>query len=231
MPNDVNTAPGLPNGRHEHATDAPDRRGPPSPPISPSQRLPSLLEVDQLKQECHSTRTDVSKQELLTEQIQEQNVEVVCTVPWRVAEEADYPTAFSCSSTSRIPATADLGTSRDSDTVSVNSQRIQSTLGDDQSFIDQSRGNDGLSIKDDPKDHHGSVDITLDVQETLSSSTLVALGPLDIAPASFHFSNPNELALSIPYPTMIIEDTLSLCCHHMHAEYINHVSAWQNNWQ
>lgn len=88
---------------------------PPSSPISPSQQLPSLLDVDQLKQECHSTRIstriDVTEHELPTEQNSEQNVELVRAVPWRVAEEADYPTVFSCSSTSRMSAT-DLGTSR-----------------------------------------------------------------------------------------------------------------------
>lgn len=210
MPNNVNTAPGLPNGRHEHATDAPDRRGPPSSPTSPSQQLPSLREVDQLKQECHSTRTYVTKHELLTERIREQNVEVVRTVPWRVTEEADSPTAFSCSSTSRTPATAYLGTSRDDDIVPVISHQIQSNLADDQSFIRQSRGNGGLFIEDNPKDHHESVETRLDVEETLNSPTLVAVGPLDIAPDSFHFSNPSELALSIPYPTTIIEDATSL---------------------
>ncbi|KAL2283922.1 hypothetical protein FJTKL_09674 [Diaporthe vaccinii] len=121
-------------------------------------------------------------------------------------------------------ATAYLGTSRDADIVSVITNQIQSTLGDDQSFIGQSRGNDGLSIENKPKDHHGSVDITFDNEETLRSPTLVAVGPFDIAPDSFHFSDPSELALSIPYPTTIIEDARILCYRHMHAEYINHVS-------
>ncbi|KAG6367626.1 hypothetical protein INS49_001819 [Diaporthe citri] len=134
MPNDVNTAPRLPNGSHEHATDAPDRRG-------------------------------------------------------------------------------------DSNTVSVQSQQIQSTLGDNQSFAGKSRGNDGIPIEDSPRDHHEFVDVTPEVDETLSSRTLVAVGPLDIAPDSFHFSNPSELALRMPYPTTIIEDTLSLCYHPIHSDH------------
>lgn len=64
--------------------------------------------------------------------------------------------------------------------------------------------------------------MTLDVYETQSSPTLVAIGPLDIVPDSFHFSNPSELALSIPYPTTIIEDAPSLRHHYVHAEYQIH---------
>lgn len=75
-----------------------------------------------------------------------------------------------------------------------------------------------MAIRDNPRDHHESVDMMLDVEETLSSPTLLAVSPLDIAPDSFHFSNPNELALSIPYPTTIMEDALILCYRHIHVE-------------
>lgn len=80
-----------------------------------------------------------------------------------------------------------------------------------------------------PSDHHESVSLTLDIDETPNSPTLVAVGPLDIDPNSFHFSDPSELELPIPYPAMIVEETLSLYCHRVQAEYISHIPTVQSN--
>lgn len=81
---------------------------PPSSPNSPLQQLPSLLDVDQLRQQCHITRSNVTEDEL----VPQKRVELVHAVPWKESEESDYPTVLSCSSTSRKSAPADLGTLR-----------------------------------------------------------------------------------------------------------------------
>lgn len=81
---------------------------PPSPPNSPLQQPPSLLDVDQLRQQCHITRSKVTEHQL----VPQKRVELVHAVPWKASEEADYPTVLSCYSTSRTSAPADLGTLR-----------------------------------------------------------------------------------------------------------------------
>lgn len=82
-----------------------------------------------------------------------------------------------------------------------------------------------MPILNSPKDRHPSVYATIDFEKALDPPVLVALGPLDLAPVSFHFSDPIELALSIPYPTTIIEDTPDLCYRNIHVESISPVLA------
>lgn len=80
-----------------------------------------------------------------------------------------------------------------------------------------------------PSDHQESVSVTLELEETPNPPTLVAVDPLDIDPNCFHFSDSSELGLSIPYPAVIVEETLSLYCHRVQAEYISHMAAWKSN--
>lgn len=80
-----------------------------------------------------------------------------------------------------------------------------------------------------PSDHHESIPLTLDIDETPNFPTLVAVCPLDFDPDCFHFSNPSELGLSIPYPAMIVEESLSLYCPRIQAEYISHMPTLQSN--
>lgn len=85
-----------------------------------------------------------------------------------------------------------------------------------------------MPILDSPKDRHRSIYATIDFEKALDPPILVVVGPLDLAPVSFHFSDPIELALPIPYPTTIIENTPDLCYRNIHSEPISPVLAWQH---
>lgn len=68
-----------------------------------------------------------------------------------------------------------------------------------------------------------------DVDRTSSSPTLVSVDPRDIFPELLYSPDPTELILSISYPTLIIEDALSLYDHDIHTEYISSVPARKGN--
>lgn len=84
--------------------------------------------------------------------------------------------------------------------------------------MEESHGDHGISIPDSPIDHLESVYVTLEIEETLNAQAFIAVSRIETALDSFHFSDPSELALSIPYPTTIVEDATSLCCHNIHAK-------------
>lgn len=207
MPKSTNKAPRLPNGSR-HATNAPDGRGSFTSPISPSQQLPSALEVNQLKQACHFKRSAV------TENALPQNVGLVQVVPWRDVEESDYVIAFSCLSTSRLTVLAGFGPSNNSNTTWVDTQQAQDTIGNDELFPTES-----------PRAGHQSADKRAVVDEATHIPTIFTHGSLDVAFDHFFFSNPRKLPLSIPYPTTIIENTPSLCQQKTRADYSTIVPA------
>ncbi|KAJ0123018.1 hypothetical protein J7T55_011480 [Diaporthe amygdali] len=178
----------------------------------------SSLELDDLQKECHSIRTAVTEHELL----RHQHCGLVHIVPWK---QAEFPPVSSSHRPRGTSATAEIGSHRDVDDISVYPRQIHYTPGDTPTKVLH-----GMTTQENAVDHHGSIArMMFKVENTSIPAALVAVSAHDNDSNTYSFSIQSTSTLSIPYPTKIHEDSSMLCVNSIHAGDIDPVPVKQDS--